>query len=617
MIRSRVSALAAGAALVAGTLAVTTGTAQAAPTEFDPAFVPVAGDVVGTGSDTTQAALAYLAQAYNANQAAGSRLASFAAIGDPATITLRQGTTAIQRSTVNGSGNGKKLLYGTSNNTAADYARSSSSLSTTEVAAGLKQAAFGVDGLKMAVRKAGTNAPASLTAAQLVGIYQGTITDWSQIDPSKSGTITPLIPQSGSGTRSFFEDRLKASNGGVAVTLAPSVKETQEHSDADVVGDPNAIVPFSTGRAKSTATISLLGGVQFERALYNVVRSEDLATPAKAAKLQAIFGETGFLCSVEGKAAIEKAGFLQLAPTSAEGECGKWTDAAVSNFKNADQVTAAFTTTTVRAAALGNRQVRLTATVKSTASIQGSVDFFEGTTKVGSAFVAGGVATLTVGNVAPGAHSYTAAFKPSNGTQQLPSTSQTAATTTVKTPVGLSVAAARTTYGKAVAVTVKANASVAGTGTVTVGGRAYRTSFVRGAARVTIPAGLNAGTQRLAVAFGGSATHDAATAAGTVSVAKAGGAVSARLKATRVKASKRGSVTVTVTARGAVKGTKVTGKVTVKRGSKTVGTAVVRGGKATVTLAKLKKGSHTLTVVYSGDRNVAAAKSRTLRLSVR
>ena len=49
-----------------------------------------------------------------------------------------------------------------------------------------------------------SNAPTSLTPAQIVGIYQGTIKDWKDIDPTKSGTIAPKIPQLGSGTRAFF-----------------------------------------------------------------------------------------------------------------------------------------------------------------------------------------------------------------------------------------------------------------------------------------------------------------------------------------------------------------------------------------------------------------------------
>ncbi|TCI97387.1 Ig-like domain repeat protein [Aeromicrobium sp. IC_218] len=610
MIRTRVSALAAGAALVAGTLAVTTGTAHAA-NDFDPTFTPVAGDIVGTGSDTTQAAMAYAAQAYNVGKPAGSRLASFAAIGDPSSVVLRQGGTPVLRTDIASSGKGKARLVAGTNDPNVDYARSSSSISASD--SSLFQAAFAVDGLKMAVKATGSNAPATLTPAQVLGIYEGTYTNWSQLG-GKPGTIKALIPFAGSGTRTFFEAQLKAAKNGVDLALSNQLVEVQEHSDGEIKNDENAIAPFSTGRAKSTSTITLLGGFAPERPMYNLVRKTDL-NGALGDKLEGIFGEDGFLCSAEGKAAIEKAGFLQLASTDRGGVCGEWLEGATNNFKTSDDAAAA-TSTSLKVAALGKRQVRLTAAVKSTVSVQGSVEFTENGTSLGKAVVAGGVANLTLSNVAPGAHTYAAAFTPRDVLSQHASTAA-AVKVTVKTPVALSVASARTAYGRAVALSVKASAPVNGAATVTVGGRAYRTAFAKGAARVIVPAGVAAGTQRLTVAFGGSVTHDAATAAGTVSVAKAAGVVTAKLSATRIKATKRGSVTVTVVPSGAAKGTPVTGKVTIKRGSKTVGTAVLRGGKATVKLAKLKKGSHKLTVVYSGDRNVAPAKGKTLKLTVR
>ncbi|WP_019146094.1 Ig-like domain repeat protein [Aeromicrobium massiliense] len=611
MIRTRVSALAAGAALVAGTLAVTTGTAHAA-NDFDPTFTPVAGDIVGTGSDTTQAAIAYAAQAYNVGKPAGARLASFAAIGDPSSVVLREGATPVLRTDIASSGKGKARLVPGTNDPNVDYARSSSSISASD--SSLFQAAFAVDGLKLAVKATGSNAPATLTDQQILGIYEGTITDWSQVG-GKPGTIKALIPFGGSGTRTYFESQLKAVKNGADLTLSNKLVEVQEHSDDQIKNDANAIAPFSEGRAKSTPTVSLLGGwAPKPRPMYNLVRKADL-NGALGAKLEGIFGENGFLCSAEGKAAIEKAGFLQLASTDRGGVCGEWLEGATNNFKTSDDAAAA-TSTSLKVASLGKRQVRLTATVKSTVSVQGSVEFTENGTSLGKAVVAGGVANLTLSNVAPGAHTYAAAFTPRDVLSQHASNAA-AVKVTVKTPVALSVASARTTYGRAVALTAKASAPVNGAATVTVGGRAYRTVFAKGAARVTVPAGIAAGNQRLTVAFGGSATHDAASAAGTVSVAKAAGVVTAKLSATRIKATKRGSVTVTVVPSGAAKGTPVTGKITIKRGSKTVGTAVLRGGKATVKLAKLKKGSHKLTVVYSGDRNVAPAKGKTLKLTVR
>ena len=280
---SRIIAVLTGALTVAalGTLPGA-GTAAA-----EPVFVPKAGDVVGVGSDTTQFALNYLADGhdgvagYNTAGTSG-RLVTFDALGEglPAQITLREGTAPITRP--NGSGAGKALLYGAGNNVAVNYARSSSALSQAEISANLQQLPFAVDGLRLAVRAAGSNAPATITPAQLVDIFDGTVTNWNQIG-GVAGAIVPLVPQSGSGTRSFFLSQLKAANGGVDVTLAPSVVETQEHSDADIKSNLNAIAPFSTGRAKTAPTVKLLGGADkggFEanRALYNVVRQGDLAS---------------------------------------------------------------------------------------------------------------------------------------------------------------------------------------------------------------------------------------------------------------------------------------------------------------------------------------------------
>ncbi len=623
MIRSRVTALAAGTALVAGTFAVTASPALAADNPYDPGFTPVAGDIVGVGSDTTMTVMQTVAAAYNAGKAPGSRLASFGAAldaADASTVVLREGATAVTRQSINGSGKGKAKLT-TDNDPNVDYARSSSSLGSSDTT--LLQSAFAADVLQMAVAPS-SNAPATLSDQDLVKIYTGQVTDWSQVG-GKPGTIVPLMPQSASGTAKFFLEKLQQANDGKAIVLGSNVDSTiQEHSETPIVGRqnpaeiPNAIAPFSAARAKSSTTIKLVGGFAPARAVYTLVRKADLAAgDARAAKLEALFGPNGFLCSAEGKDAIEAAGFDQLAGLKKDGACGVWTPDKVENLKLAKDGIAT-TTSSVKAVALGGRQVKLTASVKAPgSSISGKVAFFEGATRIaGPVTVAGGAATATLRNVTPGAHSYRAVFTPTDELDQTPSEAA-AVKVTVKTPVALRVASARTTYGRAVALTVKASAPVNGAATVAVGGRAYRTVFAKGAARVTVPAGIAAGTQRLTVAFGGSATHDAASAAGTVSVAKAAGVVTAKLSATRIKATKRGSVTVTVVPRGAAKGTPVTGKVTIKRGSKTVGTAVLRGGRATVKLAKLKKGSHKLTVVYSGDRNVALAKGKTLKLTVR
>ena len=161
--------------------------------------------------------------------------------------------------------------------------------------------------------------------------------------------IEPKIPQSGSGTRSFFIAQLTAANGGTAVTLAPSVLEVQEHDPASIQSNPNAVAPFSIPR--NTASGSLLrieGGFLADRALYNVVRTRDVANP----EILALFGESGFVCSPAAKPLIEAAGFPQLLPRSQGGVCGIPTQDPTTNLATQQIAT---TTTVAGTSAAGGR----------------------------------------------------------------------------------------------------------------------------------------------------------------------------------------------------------------------------------------------------------------------
>ncbi|WP_421732742.1 substrate-binding domain-containing protein [Cellulomonas sp.] len=323
MKRSRVSIILASVltGVVAASIAAT-------PAYADP--TPQVKDIVGVGSDTTEFALNYIADGRRAgvfspgyNASASARLVSFDATGS-STVVLKAGTTAITRP--NGSGAGKALLYGAGNNTNVNFARSSSSLSSAEVAAGLWQVPFAVDGLKLAVAST-SNAPASISAAQMVSIYNGTFTNWSQLGGA-NGVIVPQIPQTGSGTRTVFLAQLQAANGGTPVTLAGSVVEVQEHDAAPIAANPNAVSPFSTGRFASATGIKLTGGWSFQRALYNVVRTADLTKPF----FTSLFAADGFVCSGSAQPLIEAAGFQQLSVAADGGACGVPTQAAVTNF---------------------------------------------------------------------------------------------------------------------------------------------------------------------------------------------------------------------------------------------------------------------------------------------
>lgn len=338
----RTKAAVVATALLAGCISLSVATSASAD------VTPQAKDVIGAGSDTSQYALNYIADGYKAsngatktgyNATASARLISFDAITinnvTHDQIVLRPGKASVVRP--NGSGEGKATLY---SSPASDFnfARSSSALSTAEVAANLQAVPFAVDGLKLAVAKSGTNAPATISAADMVKIYNGTYTNWSQLGGANA-PIVAYIPQTGSGTRSFFEAQLKAANGNVAVTLASTIKVSQEHDES--IFDPasatygadavNAVSPFSTGRgslAPASTYVSFEAGFSAQRALYNVVRNADLTK----SWFTSLFGTGGYICGGSAKAAIAAAGFSQLATPDNGGVCGVPTQAATSNF---------------------------------------------------------------------------------------------------------------------------------------------------------------------------------------------------------------------------------------------------------------------------------------------
>ncbi|MGZ4446294.1 MAG: substrate-binding domain-containing protein [Nocardioides sp.] len=497
-------------AALGATAVVTSGLALStlAPASADPASTPSATDYVGVGSDTTQFVVTDLingrtvngqhVNGYNETVAAGApHLASWDACTVPAGkmypctpgsstdstqfITLRTGATAIPRP--NGSGAGKALLYGAKDNPSVTFARSSGGLNDAEVSAGLKAYPFAVDTL-VAVTAPVTNAPASLTPQQLLGIYNGTYTNWSQVG-GKDGVINALKPQSGSGTLSFFVAQLQkiagdstfqpkghdheladTATGAPCATASATCVDTlvQEHDPTLVTHDPNAIAPFSLGRANLAGpdSVSVLKGWNARRALYNVLRSKDAgnATPDNPAwfagtdAMNAVFGKDGFLCSAAARPIIEANGFKQLLSFNDGGACGlpvgttSAPDLSVYDSDGVNPVVSATVSGTTYGAV---HQVAVTVTgAGGTPTGAVSVNLGSWT---GSGTLSGGTATITAPATLP-AGSYDAAV-----TYQGDSNFRDAST-----DVALVVAKARTVSSETFAATVKRSAkTLAGT----------------------------------------------------------------------------------------------------------------------------------------------------------
>jgi ABC-type phosphate transport system substrate-binding protein len=242
---------------------------------------PQAGDVVGVGSDLIQYALDFGAD--GSTDAAGynsagnvNRLISFDATADSngrsgylngstfssqlplnPTIVLRAGTNPVLRP--NGGTTGVAAFLA---DTAGEinFVRSprvptsaEQGQATSHGWGGIHVVQIGTDNLRIATATT-TNAPSGLSAAELVGIYNGTYKHWNELPGNSGGstdTIIPLIPQNGAAVRTLFTNDLKVANGGTAVTLVSGIINVEQNDPTVIAGQSNpadAIVPIPVGR---------------------------------------------------------------------------------------------------------------------------------------------------------------------------------------------------------------------------------------------------------------------------------------------------------------------------------------------------------------------------------
>jgi hypothetical protein len=266
------------AAVAAGITALATlGTSSASADPADGTFRVFAG----SGSDTTQSVMNGLAEAITIG--GNKQLASYDAIPVPSTIATRSGSCAtVQRPS--GSGDGRKALINSINNTAGTYATAtgasnglllggcfdfarSSSLDAATVGIGggtLTYVPFASENVAYATL-ATSNVPRQLTKGQLASIYQ-----CSFHAPGGTQVIQPLLPQDSSGTRQFFVKSILSGDGkqvipaagaggavveGTGTGLGSCVKNKAadgvtpilEH-DGTFITNGDQLVPFSTAQ---------------------------------------------------------------------------------------------------------------------------------------------------------------------------------------------------------------------------------------------------------------------------------------------------------------------------------------------------------------------------------
>ncbi|MFC1410704.1 hypothetical protein ACEZCY_16730 [Streptacidiphilus sp. N1-12] len=282
--------LLAGAAGI-GLLAFGAGTAQA-----DPSGTPAGNTrpLIGVGSDTTQGVMNALSNAVTVNGV--KVISSWDATGS-ATIATTTGAGCQSVARPNGSGAGRTTLLTELNTTNCVNFSRSSSLNLAQAAPGLTYVPFAIDAVTYAIAP-NSSLPRSMTLADLHGIYT--------CDPNYVGNppydVHPLLPQAGSGTRSFWETTVGITEADVVANKYPCVKDTSagkpiEEHDGRVL-NPTSIVPFSIaqfiaqgsgtladlrgtavlGSINGTPSLLLNTGSAATREVYNVIPTSKVAT---------------------------------------------------------------------------------------------------------------------------------------------------------------------------------------------------------------------------------------------------------------------------------------------------------------------------------------------------
>jgi ABC-type phosphate transport system substrate-binding protein len=227
------------AALGAATLLAATPSAIADPVNSALAPVtPAATDIVAVGSDTTEHPLNEISVAFNAKTPAPTNKFYSWDATPAGNITTKTGATVIARP--NGSNQGIAALIANTSAT-VDFARSSRGRIGTDPAkvnGGIGFVAFARDAVAIASVPGGS-VPNNLQVADLKALYECTATG-----ALAALGLKPHLPQSGSGTRSFFLSAIGVTTPGGCVTSG-----VQENDGTPaVLNDPKVLVPYSVSK---------------------------------------------------------------------------------------------------------------------------------------------------------------------------------------------------------------------------------------------------------------------------------------------------------------------------------------------------------------------------------
>lgn len=284
-------------------------------------------------------------------------------------------------------------------------------------------------------------------------------------------------------------------------------------------------------------------------------------------------------------------------------------------------VSAAATTTTVTAApsTFGyGASTTLTATIASAAAgstrpgPSGSVNFYDGSTLLGSGTVSGGSASFAASGLTAGSHPISAVY--AGDSNYATSTASVVSVTVNQAATTTAVAAnpATITYGSATTLTATVTGSGA-TGTVTFrdGSAMLGSAALSGGSASFTASSLGGGTHLITSIYRGDTNFASSTSAATTVTVNTL-SIGATIVASPATAGFGSPITFTVT----LANTAATGSVVFREGSTTLGQGIVTNGSASFTTSGLSVATHAVTGNYSGDANFSAVTTAPVSVSI-
>ena len=192
-----------------------------------------------------------------------------------------------------------------------DIGNASRALKDSEKSAGAVENTVAIDGIAVVVNKETTPAESNLTREQLIGIYTGSITNWSDVGGADAAIVV-VGREAGSGTRDAFEELLEVQDACVYANELDSTGAVL----AKVASTPGAIGYVSLDVVDDSVTAVSLEGVEpteenIKGGSYFLSRPFVMATMGEiSAQNELVKAWFAYIDSDEGQEIIKKVGLI-------------------------------------------------------------------------------------------------------------------------------------------------------------------------------------------------------------------------------------------------------------------------------------------------------------------